>query len=143
MWLLSLITVKVFLSRLYLILWCRLKLKSDRLDFNRNIVQIEIVMAKKVKASKSPDLSRAFTPSLLGDVIKAKRTQSNITQTDAALLSGISKQTYINIEQGSADVKVASLMKVVSALGVKISIEPWQSDSTANSPLEDENDVWV
>ncbi|MCH2087993.1 MAG: helix-turn-helix domain-containing protein [Pseudoalteromonas sp.] len=120
-----------------------MKLKSDRLDFNRNIVQIEIVMAKKVKASKSPDLSRTFTPSLLGDVIKAKRTQSNITQTDAALLSGISKQTYINIEQGSADVKVASLMKVVSALGVKISIEPWQSDSAANSPLEDENDVWV
>lgn len=106
-------------------------------------------MAKKVKAMASPELNRPFTPSLQGEVIKAKRTQSQITQQDAASLSNVSKQTYIKIEQGSADIKVASLMKVVSALGIKISILPWQgSDTSAPSQEdededEDENDVWV
>ncbi|MBL4831289.1 MAG: helix-turn-helix transcriptional regulator [Aliivibrio sp.] len=100
-------------------------------------------MAKKVKATKSPDLSRAFTPSLLGEVIKAKRTQSKITQQDAALLSGVSKQTYIKIEQGSPDIKVTSLMKVVLALGIKISIQPWQNSDASAPSQEKDNDVWV
>ena len=52
-------------------------------------------MVKKVKVIASPDLNQAFTPLLLGEVIKAKRTQSKITQQDTALLSGVSKQTYI------------------------------------------------
>ncbi|MEZ8254949.1 helix-turn-helix domain-containing protein [Aliivibrio kagoshimensis] len=100
-------------------------------------------MAKKVKATKSPDLSRAFTPSLLGEVIKAKRTQSNITQSDAALLSGISKQTYIKIEHGSPDIQVASLMKVISALGIKITIQPWQDNNIIEPSQGKDDDIWV
>ncbi|GAK86879.1 hypothetical protein JCM19238_4488 [Vibrio ponticus] len=98
-------------------------------------------MAKKVKAIASPDLSQAFTPTLLGEVVRAKRTQSKVTQQDAALLSGVSKQTYIKIEQGSSDIKLASLMKVISALGIKISILPWQDSGTSSQ--ESDNDVWV
>ncbi|MCZ4310744.1 helix-turn-helix transcriptional regulator [Vibrio atlanticus] len=100
-------------------------------------------MVKKVKATESPDLSQVFTPSLLGEAIKAKRTQSKITQQDAALLSGVSKQTYIKIEQGNSDIKLTSLMKVVSALGIKISIQPWQDLDASVSSQEKGNDVWV
>ncbi|MEZ8068314.1 MULTISPECIES: helix-turn-helix transcriptional regulator [Vibrio] len=100
-------------------------------------------MVKKVKATESPDLNQVFTPSLLGEAIKAKRTQSKITQQDAALLSGVSKQTYIKIEQGSSDIKLTSLMKVVSALGIKISIQPWQDLDASVSSQEKGNDVWV
>lgn len=91
-------------------------------------------MVKKVKAITSPNLNQKFTPKLLGEVVRAKRTQSKVTQQDAALLSGVSKQTYIKIEQGNSDVKLSSLMKVISALGIKISIMPWQ---------ESDDDVWV
>ncbi|MCA3902629.1 MULTISPECIES: helix-turn-helix domain-containing protein [Vibrionaceae] len=98
-------------------------------------------MAKKVKAIPSPDLSQAFTPTLLGEVVRAKRTQSKVTQQDAALLCGVSKQTYIKIEQGSSDIKLTSLMKVISALGIKISILPWQDSGTSSQ--ESDNDVWV
>ncbi|MBE7215873.1 hypothetical protein MK852_15745 [Shewanella benthica] len=48
-------------------------------------------MAKSIKALANPELTRPFSVALLGGAIKAKPTQSGITQTDAAALCGIAK----------------------------------------------------
>ncbi|WOT06176.1 helix-turn-helix domain-containing protein [Shewanella youngdeokensis] len=97
-------------------------------------------MAKSVKALASPDLSKTFSVELLGAAIKAKRTQSGITQTDAAALCGIAKQTYIKIEQGRGDIRLSAVMDVMQGLGVQLSIKPWDQESSTESEA---NDGWV
>lgn len=97
-------------------------------------------MAKSVKAITSPDLSKNFSVELLGAAIKAKRTQSGITQTDAAALCGIAKQTYIKIEQGRDDIRLSAVMDVMQGLGVQLLIKPWDQESSTESEA---NDGWV
>lgn len=48
-------------------------------------------MEKQVKRLATPDLTQKLTPKLLGQVIKARRTQSNLRQEDAAALCGVAK----------------------------------------------------
>ncbi|SQH77649.1 conserved protein of unknown function,might belong to Transcriptional regulator [Shewanella benthica] len=98
-------------------------------------------MAKSVKALASPDLTRPFSVALLGAAIKAKRTQSGITQADAAALCGLAKQTYIKIEQGRDDIRLCSVMDVMQGLGIQLSIKPWEQQVT--SADSEANDGWV
>ena len=98
-------------------------------------------MAKSVKALTSPDLSKTFSVELLGVAIRAKRTQSGITQTDAAALCGIAKQTYIKIEQGRDDIRLSALMDVIQGLGIQLSIEP--REQQISSTKSEANDGWV
>lgn len=98
-------------------------------------------MAKSVKAIASPDLSRPFSVPLLGAAIKARRTQSGVTQTDAAALCGIAKQTYIKIEQGRDDIRLSALMSVMQGLGIELSIQPWEQQVPGSE--SEANDGWV
>ncbi|MDF1827822.1 MAG: helix-turn-helix transcriptional regulator [Legionellaceae bacterium] len=85
-------------------------------------------MAKNIKKAVTPNLDQSLTPELLGQVIKAKRTQSNLSIEDAAGLCGVAKQTFMNIEHGQHTSQLATILKVCSALGVKILIQSWQLD---------------
>lgn len=101
-------------------------------------------MANVVKPLATPDLDQPFSTELLGQAIKAKRTQSRITQADAAALCGIAKQTYIKIEQGKGDIRMSSIIDVMKGLGIKISMTPWLHFSKdVNNACRDENDNWV
>ncbi|MGV2841162.1 transcriptional regulator [Vibrio cyclitrophicus] len=81
-------------------------------------------MAKNIEMTPPPDLRGTLTLSLLGEVIKEKRTQNRLTQSEAAFLAGLSKQTYRKIEEGRSDMQMKSLMKVISVLGINILIRP-------------------
>jgi len=96
-------------------------------------------MVKRVEITQPPDFCGRLTPALLGEAIKAKRTQNRLTQSEAAFITGISKQTYRKIEQGRSDIQVTSLMKVISALGIEISIRPWQNRETMNLASKNNN----
>lgn len=85
-------------------------------------------MAKLIKKLKTPDLNQVLTPKLLGQAIKARRTQSNIRQEDAAALCGVAKQTFMQIEQGAATCKLDTVLQICAALGIKLSILPWQEN---------------
>lgn len=50
-------------------------------------------MVKQVKRLNTPDLQQAVTPLLLGQAIKARRTQSHLRLEDAAALCGVAKQS--------------------------------------------------
>jgi DNA-binding XRE family transcriptional regulator len=83
------------------------------------------IMAKYVKKIETPDLSQAFTPELLGQAIKARRTQSGLRIEDAAALCGVAKQTLMNVEHGQHTSQLESILQICTALGIKLFIQPW------------------
>lgn len=84
-------------------------------------------MVKQIKKLNTPDLQQAFTPELLGQAIKARRTQSHLRLEDAAALCGVAKQTLMKIEHGQQTCQLGSILQICSALGIKLSILPWHS----------------
>jgi len=90
-------------------------------------------MVKQVKKLETPDLKQTLTPELLGQAIKARRTQSNLRQEDAAALCGVAKQTFMQIEQGNSSNKLESVLQICSALGIRLCIMPWQDNDEVNN----------
>ena len=88
---------------------------------------------KNIKVLPTPDLSAALTAKLLGQAIRARRTQSGLRLEDAAALCGVSKQTLLNIEHGLATGKLANVLQICSGLGITLKVEPWRmSDGEQN-----------
>lgn len=85
---------------------------------------------KKLTKAKSPSLEQTLTASLLGQAIKARRTQSGLRLEDAAALCGVAKQTFMKIEHGNPTSQLQSILQICSALGIKIYIAPWQNETT-------------
>ena len=92
-------------------------------------------MAKKIKKLATPDLNQPLTPELLGQAIKARRTQSNLRLEDAAALCGVAKQTLMRIEHGKQTSEFGIVLQICSSLGIKLSIIPWQE-------RDEEHDGW-
>lgn len=82
-------------------------------------------MAKQIKKLALPNLKQKLTPKLLGQVIKARRTQSNLRQEDAAALCGVAKQTYMQVEHGHSNSQLETILKICNALGISLNIEAW------------------
>jgi transcriptional regulator with XRE-family HTH domain len=84
---------------------------------------------KQVKSLATPNLSQTLSPELIGNAIKARRTQQKLDIKTAAMLCNVSVVTLSKIENASKGVRMESVLKVISALGIKIHIEPWESDA--------------
>ncbi len=84
-------------------------------------------MAKRVKALPTPQQEGFLTKELLGQFIRARRTQEGLKMHDVAMLCGISIATLTNIEKAEASVRIDTALHVAQMLGIKILIEPWQS----------------
>ena len=84
---------------------------------------------RKLTKLKNPSLDQTLSASLLGQAIKARRTQSGLRLEDAAALCGVAKQTFMKIEHGHPTSQLKSILQICSALGIKIYIEPWQNDN--------------
>ncbi len=74
------------------------------------------------------------TPELLGQFIRAKRTQSGLRIDDAAALLGVAKDTLSKLERGHSGVQLGTLLQVLNGLGIGLRVEPW---------TEGESDDWV
>ncbi|QSE99319.1 helix-turn-helix transcriptional regulator [Fulvivirga lutea] len=59
----------------------------------------------------------------IGETVKERRKFLKITQEDLAEISGISERTLRDIEKGSANPELASLMKLCEVLGLELSID--------------------
>jgi transcriptional regulator with XRE-family HTH domain len=86
---------------------------------------------KKLTKLKNPALEQTLTASLLGQAIKARRTQSGLRLEDAAALCGVAKQTFMKIEHGQPTSQLRSILQICLALGIKIYIAPWHNDEEA------------
>ncbi|MFN7097742.1 MAG: helix-turn-helix domain-containing protein [Gammaproteobacteria bacterium] len=89
-------------------------------------------MVKQIKILKTPDLSQTLTPALLGQAIRARRTQSKLRLEDAAALCGVAKQTFMNIEHGQSTSQLSSILQICAGLGIKLHILPWYEMSEMN-----------
>lgn len=90
-------------------------------------------MAGRIKKIPTPKQDGPMTMELLGQYIKAKRTQSGLRIDDAALLCGVAKDTLMKIEHGRDTIQVTSLLQVLNGLGLQLNVMPWE---------EEENDLW-
>jgi len=85
-------------------------------------------MAKRVKSIPTPTQEGYLTKELLGEFIRARRTQEGLKMHDVAMLCGISIDTLTNIETAKANVRIDSALNVAKMLGITIKVEPWDSD---------------
>ena len=84
---------------------------------------------KQVKAVPSPDLDHDISLELIGKAIKARRTQQGLDLKTAAMLCDVSVVTLSKIEHASKGVRMESVFKVMQALGIRLSILPWESEN--------------
>ncbi|MDM1496044.1 helix-turn-helix transcriptional regulator [Myroides odoratimimus] len=60
---------------------------------------------------------------LIGSTIKASRKEKGLTQTKLGELVGVQKAQISRIENNTSNVKITTLLKVLNALGVKLTWE--------------------
>lgn len=89
-------------------------------------------MAKRIKLMPTPDLNQPLSLELLGQAIRARRTQSQLRLEDTAALCGVSKQTLMNIEHGEGSSQMSTILQICSGLGIKLCILPWPSNHEAS-----------
>ncbi len=83
---------------------------------------------KKVKPLPTPNLNQPLSLKLIGETIKERRTQQMLDSKTTAMLCGVSLVTLSKIEKGSPGVRMDSILKVMSGLGIHMSIEPWEDN---------------
>ena len=81
---------------------------------------------KQVKALPTPELDGPLSLELIGKAIKARRTQQGLDTKTAAMLCEVSVVTLSKVENASKGVRMDSVLKVMSNLGIKMSIVPWE-----------------
>lgn len=89
-------------------------------------------MAKRIRALLPPDLNANVSLALLGQAIRAKRTQSHLRLEEAAALCGVSKQTLANLERGKGTTHLTLVLQICSGLGIQLRILPWLGDEEVN-----------
>ncbi len=94
-------------------------------------------MAKKVKISKMPSTAFIDNAEVLGQLIKAKRTELGIKLADCAALCGIGINTLSRIENGNANCTLSAVFSVLSGLGIKLTSKELASAETISTPDEE------
>jgi transcriptional regulator with XRE-family HTH domain len=82
---------------------------------------------KQIKSLPTPDLTQVLSLKLIGEAIKARRTQQKLDRKTAAMLCDVSTVTLGKIENASNGIRMESILKVMMALGIKMSITPWET----------------
>ena len=59
----------------------------------------------------------------IGTAIRSRRKLLNVVQGDLAEIAGISTRTLRDIERGTANPSLETLLKIVTVLGMEIKIE--------------------
>lgn len=90
-------------------------------------------MAKKVTVSDMPDSVFIDNARILGQLIKAKRTELGIKLADCAALCGIGINTLSRIENGNANCTLAAVFSVLNGLGIKLTSKELTSAANLSS----------
>lgn len=96
-------------------------------------------MAKKVTASKMPSSAYIEGAAVLGQLIKAKRTELGLKLADCAALCGIGINTLSRIENGNANCTLSAVFAVLNGLGIKLT----SKELAPVAKLPSANEEWV
>ena len=101
-------------------------------------------MAKKVTSSKMPEVEFIENAHVLGQLIKAKRTEMGMKLADCAALCNVGINTLSRIENGNDNCTLAALFAVLHGLGVKLTSPLISPDypKKQNSPSDNDSE-WV
>ena len=80
-------------------------------------------MAKRVMPTDKPNIQQPVTLASLSELVRYKRTSLGVSIADAALLFGLSKQTYQNIEKGAGNVRAENLFTVLALWGIELQVK--------------------
>ena len=83
---------------------------------------------KKVKATQPPSFQEPITLQTIGKFIKARRTQQGVSTNDCAMLCGVSAYTLNKIENGFEGVKLITLLQIMEALGMEMTMQEWSDE---------------
>jgi len=83
---------------------------------------------KKVKPTQPPSFQEPITLQNVGKFIKARRTQQGLSTNDCAMLCGISAYTLNKIENGFEGVKLVTLLQIMEALGMEMTMQEWSDE---------------
>ncbi|CAA6806127.1 MAG: Transcriptional regulator [uncultured Sulfurovum sp.] len=83
---------------------------------------------KKVKPTPPPSFQELITLENIGKFIKARRTEQGLSTNDCAMLCNISAYTLNKIENGFEGVRLNTLLQIMEALGMEMSMKDWNSD---------------
>ena len=79
-------------------------------------------MAKKIKPTEYPTSDLELTAEYLGKFIRAKRTNSNLTSHQTALLCNVPVDVITKLENNSGGVTPDSFLKVINGLSINIEL---------------------
>lgn len=82
-------------------------------------------MGKTLKSQKTPIQKGPLTAEILGQFVRAKRTQSGLKLEDAALLCNVAKDTISKIENAREGVRFENILHVCKMLGIELMVRPW------------------
>lgn len=85
-------------------------------------------MAGVIKPRPFPNSDESLTPQLIGQYVRAKRTQANLRIDDAAALCGVAKDTLSKIEKGQDTVQIGSILKVLRGFGLELHMRQWDDE---------------
>lgn len=80
-------------------------------------------MAKRIIPFPLPPPQELRGAEILGQFIRARRTQSGLTLHDAASFCGMATGTLEKLERASGDVRLSSVLTVCAMLGIVITID--------------------
>ena len=83
---------------------------------------------KQIKVLPTPDFNQPLTLKLIGQAVKARRTQQGLDTKTAAMLCNVSTVTLNKIENAFDGVRISSVLKVMRALGIEMHLQPWEQD---------------
>jgi transcriptional regulator with XRE-family HTH domain len=67
--------------------------------------------------------SETLPPELVQQLTQARK-RSRLSQDELAALSGLSRRPIYDLERGNAGIKIGTLLKILDALGLELSITP-------------------
>lgn len=91
---------------------------------------------KRVVKKPFPPNPEVQVPADLGRAIASARSQTGMTQEEAALFCGVSKQTFVGIEQGRPGTAIGSVLAVASQFGVSVMVMPRSVSQIARESLK-------
>ena len=85
-------------------------------------------MPKVIKPLTTPVQTGPLDAEILGQFVRARRTQSGMGIHEAAAFCGVAVDTLAKIETARGDVRLSSVLTVCHMFGINIIVESWRHD---------------
>lgn len=74
------------------------------------------------------------TPKHLGDVVRRTRKALKLTQPQLSLAAGVGVRFIVDLEAGKPTVRLENVLRVLQALGARLSLSAPQDSQTQTGP---------